>query len=308
MELHVWGTTDQLAILDADCLAATWYMALAVPHTDFTIVTSSNTDLSSSGRLPVLTHSEGQADGFLDIIRFLRTKGYDLAADESLTKEQTAINYGLLMYVQDKLELITEYTLYLNKDNYEKYTRSIYSLYLPFPMQYNTPLQYRSHARANCARIGLKVEDKTDVEEEMLKNVPTVSKVQQLKHDNMIEEKLVLKNSVTNMKCINQLQESIRVINQLQLELGSHPVDNIFSTTTMTSSDLLLLAHLYIITHKDLPDQFIRTFLQRTSPEILARVDQNLKVVQDAISKIQRRGPTFWESPNIVNAVRHLVV
>lgn len=304
MELHVWGTPEKLAIIDADCLATIWYMALTVPSRNFKIITSSNTDISKSGKLPTLRVVNDQYDGFLDIIRYLAEQGYDL--DESLSKEQRALNHGLLLYLQDKFQIITDYTLFLNKDNYEKYSRSIFKNYLPFPMQYNTPLHYRSIAKINCSRIGLTVEDKTEIEQEMLQNVPTVSKVQQLKHESMIEDKLIMKNSVSNMKCLNYLKSQIEIIINLKNELGNDDEKNIFGDK-ITTSDLVLLSHLYIETHTILPDQFITNYLLKISPIFLETKTTNLQIIQSKFSSIQIESPTFKDSPNLLNSIKYLL-
>lgn len=305
MELHVWGTPDKLAIIDADCLATIWYMALIVPIEKFQIITSSNTDISKSGKLPTLRlENNEQYDGFLDIIRYLSEQGYDL--DKSLNKEQKALNHGLLLYIQDKFQIITDYTLFLNKSNYESYTRSIFKNYLPFPMQYNTPLHFRSIAKKNCERIGLTIEDKTEIEQEMLKNVPTVSKVQQLKHESMIEDKLVLKNSVSNMKCLNYYQNLIETIIKMQKELGNDTKINIFGDQ-ITTCDLILLAHLYIQTHQSLPDQFITNYLINLSPGFLETKTSNLQKIELKLSKIKIESPLFKDSPNLLNSIRYLL-
>jgi len=305
MELHVWGTPEELAIIDADCLATIWYMTLIVPHEKFQIITSSNTDLSKSGKLPTLRSDDGQYDGILNIIRYLNELGYDL--DANLSKEQRALNHGLLLYIQDKFQIITDYTLFLNKENYEQYSRSIFKNYLPFPMQYNTPLHYRSLAKTNCSRIGLTVEDKTEVEQEMLQNVPTVSKVQQLKHESMIEDRLTIKNSVSNMKCLNYFQNSIETIINMQKELGNQDKQNIFGEG-ITTADLLFLAHLHIQTNDKLPDQFLTNFLMKLSPKLLETKVNNLQLIQSKSSTLNIQGPTFKDSPNLINSIKHLFV
>jgi sorting and assembly machinery component 37 len=279
-------------------------MAMCVPPEAFEVVTSNNTDLSPSGSLPTLKHQEGQVDGYLDIIRYLNAQGYSL--ENRLNKEHSAINEGLILYVQDRFQLITDYTLFLNKDNYEKYTRGLYSRYLPFPMQYNTAIASRSKAKLSCGRAGLKVEDKTEVEEEMMKNVPSVSKVQKMNYESMIEDKLTLRNSVTNMSCIKEIQSSLEKVVQLKKELGGESI-YLFGDS-VTSSDLIIMAHLYGWTHKDLPDQFISTYLIRCFPHWLNILQRTMSQVEPLLENIQIRGPMFWESPNLFNSVRHLLI
>lgn len=279
-------------------------MALSVPLQEYEVVTSSNTDVSLSGELPTLIHEDGQVNGFLDILRFLNEKGFML--ESSLSKEQNALNEGLILYVEDKFQLITDYCLFLNKSNYEKYTRSLYSQYLPFPMQYNVPINDRSRAKANCSRIGLNVEDKTEVEEEMMRSVPSISKIQKIKQESMIEEKLIIKNSVTNMSCLRQVQEFVDCVMQLQRELGSNGA-HLFGDK-ITSGDLIVLAHIYVWTHKDLPDQFIRTFLDRVQPDLVPKLDLAMAQIEEAMDNVQIRGPAFLESPNLFNTVKHLLL
>jgi sorting and assembly machinery component 37 len=304
-QLHVWGHEDNLAIIDAECLAAVWYLSLVLPADAFEIVTSSNVNLSNSGQLPSL-HITGDErySGYLEIIRYLNSHGHDL--DGSLDAEARAINNGLLFYIQENLQKITDYTLFLNKDNFEKYSRGIFGNYLPFPMQYNTPIHFRSLAKDKCSSIGLTVEDKTEVEEEMLKNVPTVSKVQKLKNESLIEEKLIMKNSLSNMKCLNLLKNYLEVIGKLKKELKSK--GNIFHNDMLSSSDLLFLSHIFVQTNKVLPDQFITTFIEKFEPGLISLRDSNLAKVDEALEKVTIKCPTFSQSPNLFNAVRNLLV
>lgn len=306
MEVHVWGAGAKLAIVDAECLAIVWLLALTVPKDKFKVVTSSNVDLSDNGKLPLLRDEGGvQVEGFINIVRYLSEKGYSL--DGFLDMEHQAINHGLILFIQDKLHIITDYTLYLNKDNYEKYTRSIYGKYLGFPLQYNTPIHYRSLAKTNCARIDLTVEDKTEIEEEMLKNVPTVSKIQQLQNESMIEEKLLIKNSLTNMKCLNKLKKYIDIILNLKKEIGIIDEYNLLSNK-LTTSDLLLIANLFVITNKVLPDQFISSFLTKFYPSLAENyLAKNLKVIDKACEGVSIQPATFSDSPNLFNKLRYSI-
>lgn len=312
MELHVWGTPSEISLLSPQSIAIYWYMSLCVPSELYEVVTSCNTDLSLSGQLPTLIcHGEGtQYDGLMDILRYLDQQGFSL--DTGLLREQRAINEGLVLYVEDKFQLITDYCLFLNKSNYEQYTRSLYSKYLPFPMQYNAPIVARSRAKLNCERIGLKVEDKSQVTEEMMKNVPSVSKIHRMKYESMIEDKLLMKNSVTNMSCLRQLDEYVGRVLELQAELNAnHEGDTLglFGENKLTSGDLIILAHIYVWTSAALPDQFIKTFLDKSYPHISTHLEQLLQErINPATDHVQIRLPSFTESPNLFNSIKHRVM
>lgn len=293
IQLHVWGSGKQLALVDAECIAACWYLSLAVPTNKFEIITSSN--ISISGQLPTLAHNEEKCVGYLEIIRYLSSIGYDL--DSFLDDEEKAINTGLIYYIEENLSKITDYTLFLNKDNFEKYSRGIFKEYLPFPMQYNTPIAFRTKAKDKCFSLGSTVEDKSQVEKEMIKNVPTVSKVQQLKNESLIEEKLIIKNSLSNMKCLNLFKTFIEIILNLKKELNSN--ENLINDISISSSDLLFLSHLFIETNEVLPDNFINTFLQTFNPDLIEWKNKNLAKINEKLTNI--RPPSFTESANLFN-------
>ncbi|CCH44865.1 Sorting assembly machinery [Wickerhamomyces ciferrii] len=305
MELHVWGKPEELAIISPNCLIISWYMSLTIPLDKFKIITSSNNNISQNGELPVLRVEGEQYNGVSDIIRYLVDQGYDL--NSGLTKEEKALNDGISIFLMDKFNIITDYFIFLNKLNYENYTRSIYGQYLSFPLQYNTPLGYRSQAKSNCSRVGLTVEDKTEVEEEMLQNVPTVSKVQQLKNESLIEDKLIMKNSLTNMKCLNLLDSYIEKLFNLHKELGTSPKTTFFNS--LSTADLILLSHLFIQTNDKFPDQFIKKFLDLKYPGWLdGKFNIFNEKIKPMINQIKLESPGFNDSPNLLNFIRYALI
>ncbi|KAH3675434.1 hypothetical protein WICMUC_002723 [Wickerhamomyces mucosus] len=306
MELHVWGNHLEFAIIDPESIATIWYLTETVPTSEFTVIPSSNNNLAKTGRLPTLVISQNQSiDGYISIVRYLSLKGYK-SLDEKLNQEERAINQSLITFIKNEVSKIVDYSLYLNKKNYENYTRAIFGKYLAFPLQYNTPILFKSKAKARCELIGLTIDDNVDIESDMLNQIPTISsKIQKLKREQMIEYKLLIKNSKNNMKCLNYLQLNfIEFLNKLIRELGHkgeiYPIFN----QEMTSGELLLLSYLNTLLSPQLPDQFISNYLKVSIKEenyntIISKIEE----LNSNLLKVIKRQPKLWkESANIFNS------
>lgn len=133
MELHVWCPIPGSPTLDSACLAALW-LANESDH-EVQIMQSSATHLSPSGALPLLIDDNGvKITGLVEIAEHL---GHEIQADE----------LALVAYLQ-QLDVITQWTLYLVKENYEDVTRPEISHQIPFPMQYNAALARQKYAQS----------------------------------------------------------------------------------------------------------------------------------------------------------------
>ncbi|KAH3683331.1 hypothetical protein WICPIJ_005698 [Wickerhamomyces pijperi] len=318
MELHVWGNKDEFAIIDPESIASIWLLNELLDKSNFTVVPSSNNKLSPTGKLPVLLQNGQVIDGYQNIVQYLATT-QGLSLDSELTPQEQAFNQSLTIFAQTELSLITNYSLYLNKENYEKYTRGIFSHYLAFPLQYNTPISLRSLAKTKCLEIGLIVEDKSDLEEDMLKSIPTISsKIRKMKNDQMIEYKLLMKNSKTNFKCLNYVQSNlIDFLNGLRTELNNSNktktnIDNaieilpIFqkSDKVFSSGELLILAYLNTLLSPKLPDQFINDYIKVSVDSTnLQFITKEIQRLNEGLKSVSTRKPKFWgESANILNS------
>lgn len=309
MELHVWGNQDEFAIIDPESIASIWLLNLLLPKSDFTVIPSSNDKLAPTGKLPCLFHEQKIVDGYKNIVQYLESLRYSL--DSDLSSYQQAVNQSLTIYAQTELSLMTNYSLYLNKRNYEEYTRGVFSHYLSFPLQYNTPISFRSLAKTKCLEIGLMVEDKSDLEEDMLKSVPTISsKIQKLKSDQMIEYKLLMKNSKTNFKCLNYVQSNlIDFLNRLNMEIQPNDERNIdifpvFQKDQIKSSgELLILSYLNTLLSSKLPDQFIRDYIKVSiSSSNMDLILSEIEKMNDLLKSTPTRPAKFWgEFANILN-------
>lgn len=165
LTLHVWGDNHELSIISPECVASAWMLIQS--GQEYEIVTSCNTNMSDIHQLPVLIQHTNEEDheenngeakqidekairkyqGFTEISHFLTTN--QPQSSESL------LDLATLNLLQTKLSLINEYNLYVCTQNYEKYTRKLFSRYFPFPMMYNQPLKYYNNAVEKVKMIGL---------------------------------------------------------------------------------------------------------------------------------------------------------
>lgn len=140
--LHVWGDETGVSVISPECLAASWILAGFAE--EYEVVTSSNTNLSDTRRLPVLYADDGtKQHGYLEIARFL-------------TGRPPCLNELALMDAcLEQLHIIHLYNLYVSPSNYTQFTRKQFQKYLPFPMMYNQPLKFHAEALAHVESVGL---------------------------------------------------------------------------------------------------------------------------------------------------------
>ncbi|ODV96195.1 hypothetical protein PACTADRAFT_49585 [Pachysolen tannophilus NRRL Y-2460] len=287
MELHVWGSYKDGVIsnFDPECLAAIYYIMFT--ETDVKVVPSSN---SFNYKLPYLKKNDGEAiSGYESIVAYLeKENGGKL--DNWLSNEQFLLNNGLKVFIMDKIHSLTQYVLFLNKENYEQYTRGLFKKLLPFPMQYNAPLVYRDDAVKRCSNVGLNLdtgmllggvgyEDSTIEEllesEKKLKNTPNLTRLHSQKQQEKLNELLLRKNSINNMHCIHLAESYYNRILEFSRENNRNDDFSLFIFgEQLSSSDLLFFAQLNCQTLDVLPNNFMKIYLNFKFPNLIAKLEK----------------------------------
>ncbi|EDK42929.1 hypothetical protein LELG_01107 [Lodderomyces elongisporus NRRL YB-4239] len=156
IQLHVWGLQDKVSIISPQCVASVWLACLVLDSKAFEVVTSNNTNLSTSGEFPILLLENGQCiSGYLAIALYLLSNYTSLETLQVLNNRQQLINVGLVSQLTETLEIINQYNLFINTTNYEKYTRKLLSNFYPFPMMYNLSLSFYNTAQQKVKLLGL---------------------------------------------------------------------------------------------------------------------------------------------------------
>ncbi len=171
----------------------------------------------------------------------------------------------LLFFIQENISALTLYTLFLNRQNYEGFSRGHFIQFLPFPMQYNAPLEQRSYAKSQCSKIGLAIESKKTVTYDITKDLPALTKLHATQQQKRITEVMEQRGSKTTIKCMNYAIEFYQTVLDLKKSSGA----KFCFGNELSSSDLLLESHFLAQTDDRLPDQFLKPFLKTNLPSLV---------------------------------------
>lgn len=333
LELHVWGN-EGVSIIEPECIAAAWLLSIhLVPQkVKFKIVTSNNTNLAKTGRLPLLIAPDAIAyrkyEGFTEIANYISTKyptdSHKFIPDGKLSSKDQLVNSTLQSYVKKTLHNVHQYNLYVNTKNYENYTRKLFSKYLPFPMMYNQPLKFYTDACEKAKLIGLGSSStgflgfggaSDDVAETELVNDDEEEEESQERPLSALHEKVILKKSKdkaamkesrNSLRCVSLLhgytEHLIKLFEELNPSLPV-PYAYLFKPKKISSSELLLYAYIHSITFSDLPDQTLREHLKSEFPALFEFASTMITALQANMKSENLRNAQGKEIPSFWNEV-----
>lgn len=299
VELHVWGLNNQVSIISPECLASAW--ALGQKLDNFQIICSNNTNISDIGKLPVLIDNNTKYQGFEQIIRYL-----DYKFDDSTLN---LLDQSLIALFLNKFEILSQYNLYIVRENYDNFTIKLFKDYLPFPMMYNQPLKFYGYAQNQVSILGLNnsnkgffkfgniqseipptetVDDKSDDEVALT----ALHEKQLLKKNKKKQDLTEFKNCFKVSKILNESILDVTEIYKKNLNLLDGP------------NRLLLQAYLTSYTDNDLSNQFIKLSLESHKDF----VDDILKSTKELNENIIENfaTPKSYQAPTLINEVKYL--
>lgn len=264
IELHVWGHESEISVISPECLASAWLLKLHLTPQDiaFKIITSSNTNLSNTDRLPLMLVPKDRKvekekyEGFHNISKYVSSSfgpgqlasGINFLPNEGISsKEKQLINSSLISFIENKIHNINQYNLYINTKNYEKYTRKLFQHYFPFPMMYNQPLKFYHAAQKQIQAIGLTA-NKTgffsisgtdnvaqteyfndDMEEDNETDQVALSALHEKQLLAKSKNKDLLKESKNSLRCLNLINEYTNCVVLLYHEHNPSSTPDLFS-------------------------------------------------------------------------------
>lgn len=277
--IHLWGLNDEPSLISPESIAICWVLqSKGCKNVD--VVFSNNTDLSPSGELPLLIDESGKKySGIFSIV-------------EKMFPQDSLLELALLKFVQDEMNRYTEYELYLDAVNYNKYTSKIYSYLLHWPFWYNTPLGKRNRAEELCQDITVDIPDIEDISEEnnMMDDASDMaqSKVFRVTQDNKSRQ----------LKKLKQLKNHSRFLSKLDTTLKQwFAARKTCNKQILLPADLLLGAHIKVLTSLPQGD-LLRTHLEDRYPEWYLSIKSTIEKHTGSI--IPNRPPRFVESGNIL--------
>lgn len=294
--IHMWGLEEKPSLISPESIGLYWflngyYSKLQVAH-EIEFVFSNNTDLSPNEELPLLVLGDNKISGFVNIVDYLMQ---DLTSEID-DKGTALLQSSLLQYTSSDLTVLTNYQLYLNKENYETFTRRHFCRLLYWPMWYNTPLHYRAVARERCEDL---LGYLPSEEEEALSGSTEPSELAQSKtfkvtQQNKRKGKEELQNAKFNMQYLNKLSEHMKVWIQVRERAMSEKV---------IPADLLMWANIYV--QLQLPDKDkVATHLSQTlGSDFFATLQKQLDLCSHFEPIIPFREPTFQEQGNAIMSI-----
>ncbi|GME67147.1 unnamed protein product [[Candida] boidinii] len=217
--------------------------------------------------------------------------------------EYKILQDGLTEYVVEYCNIITNYCLFVNKENYEQFTRKLFPNYLPFPLQYNSTIEFRNNAIKICESYGLTDSnnhnnnssgnntnndngtelDEIKLIENNLKNLPVLNHNHKTSVTNQISELVNRKNYLINLNCIHFTDDFYYQLTKFKKELKINSNSNSNSNTNVnskfifsdlpTTAEILLYSNLYIQTIKnDLPNKFMKIFIEEKYNDFIKRI------------------------------------
>lgn len=301
MELHVWGALGDLVSFTPECLAAIYYVNLVVPKGEVVVVQSSNTHLNELGQLPSLRCKDKNIGGFNNIVRYLRDSGYDL--EGGLTKEGQAKDKVFTSFIDTKFTVLSYYAAYLDNENYEQVIRPLFSQLLPFPMQYNVPLNQRAIARNRCAEAGLTERQRPNTQSlQKFKKQMGVSQVQQESDEREQKQRELLEDAKDNLKAFNYIKEVLESLfeDNQNLNQGLFMIQE----DTLSVCDVLLLAHLHWHLSDELKSSALRSLVNNHYPVLKEYYQKGMEKLDLHINFKQ---PDPEDIPSLYNKIKSVL-
>lgn len=339
LELHVWGHDGDLSIIDPESRACAWLLSLHLSAIDvpFEVVTSCNTNLADTRKLPVLIVSGGpkqeKHEGFYSIVEFvssLHPAESKFIPNGRLSSTEMLVNLTLTKYIQNTFHCIHQYNMYVNSRNYSQFTRKQFSSLLPFPMYYNQPLKMYDNACEQVTMIGLSapssgffgfsgpvpstetVKDSDDEDDDEDYDTSDPIALSAL-HEKVIlaknkDKELLLELSM-GIRCLRVVDDNLKHVMTLFKDLNADsPVEfaHLFRPTKISASEILLYAYIYSMVHPSLPDHFVRDYISEKFQPFFLFSATIIEALNECLSKGDFRDAVGDEVPSLWNELKRL--
>lgn len=297
----MWGALGDLVSFTPECLAAIYYMNLVVPREKVVVVRSSNTHLNELGQLPSLRHNEKNIGGFNNIVRYLRKLGYSL--EGKLSRQDKARDKAFTSFIDTKFTVLSYYAAYLDNENYEGVIRPLFTQLLPFPMQYNVPLNQRAIARNRCAEAGLTERQRPNTQSlQKFKRQMGVSQIQQESDEREQKQRELLEDAKDNLKALNYVNEVLESL----FEDNRNLKDGLFIVQehSLSVCDVLFLAHLHWHLSDELKSSVLRSLIHSNYPALMEYYQKGMKRLD---LQVNFREPDPEDIPSLYNKIKSIL-
>ncbi|SJM83843.1 related to Sorting assembly machinery 37 kDa subunit [Zygosaccharomyces bailii] len=291
---YLWGEEGKPSLVSPESIALYWFLnGYYEERMSSEIVFANNTDLSPNEELPLLVNGSKRLSGFVNIVNSLAEREEDgTGANEDI--EMLLLRDGLLEYTNE-LTVLTDYQLYLNRVNYETFTRGAFSKLLYWPMWYNTPINYRALTRQRCTdTLGyLLHDDDPDKLDDF--NIDSAnlaqSKTFKVSQARKMRSKEELQNAKHNVQFLEELTRHLEIWIQIREHIKSDKV---------ITADLLMWANVYVQLNLPEGGRIGKHIASKLGDDFLQTLKVQLKVCSSLETKVPQRDPTFQEQGNVI--------
>ncbi|AGO11901.1 AaceriADR136Cp [[Ashbya] aceris (nom. inval.)] len=281
--IHLWGVDGSPSLISPESIALFWLVNTF--EIECTVVFSNNAHLSPREELPLYLGEDGSAAyEYQEIVELL------------LARELSLEERSLLCWAAERCGELSDYQLYINRKNYEQYTRRVFSQLLPWPLWYNSPVQGRERARRRCG-VGAAPAPAAAPARDAEKELAQHSKTLQVTQEQRARDEKALADVAAEMEYTAALDRALQPWIAARGELGE-----------LGPAELLLGAHLYV--QQQLPDGArVTTHLRAHYPALCdgllrACVERALALRATAVAV---RAPTSAEAPSVPRALYRYV-
>ncbi|EDO15888.1 hypothetical protein Kpol_1019p8 [Vanderwaltozyma polyspora DSM 70294] len=298
--IHLWGYDNVPSLISPESIALFWFLNTKLNDetlNDIEIVFSNNVGMSATGKLPILIQDELEVFGFANITNYLiklnSTDGKNGDEGESL------LETALFAFLENKINILVDYQLYLDKKNYDSFTRKQFPKLMYWPMWNYTPSLKRSEVRSNFENVigYLPHSDDKDYldEKDDLEDVAAdmaQSKTFKIKNKLKQRKREELKAIGYNLQFNNRLVELLKMWDTVRGNLN---------TEIEITSDLLFWANMYILFNLPTGNN-IKTHITKSLGEsYIDMLNDKISLVSTKSNyKVTIRDPNFNEQGNII--------
>ncbi|KAG0699643.1 outer mitochondrial membrane transport complex protein-domain-containing protein [Suillus ampliporus] len=268
--LHIWPSRWNLPSIDPSCVAAVFYLQLAIPG-KFEVVECTNPDVSPSGKLPFLTHGHAAVSSLPAIISFVSSlaKSTTLPGasdlDASLSAPQRAKRTAWCAHVETHIGDLVAYSFYSLDDNFRKLTNPTMASILPIPQCYYVPGRIREMHRPRLEAAGLWKQSASEPEKDSFGK-------RQKKDDPKDEYARAFERDKVSV----QAKASFALYANLLKE------QKFFFGERLTTIDVYLASYILLLLDPPFPDQLMRSILEVSYPKLV----EHARHVQTEVSQI----------------------
>ncbi|KAF9475862.1 hypothetical protein BDN70DRAFT_953795 [Pholiota conissans] len=265
--LHIWPGHWGLPSFDPLCVAAVLYLQQAVPG-QFILKECSNPDVSPTGQLPFLLHEQHSVASFPSIVKYvsgLRNADYktypNANLDANLSPREKAQRTAWSAHAESHLGDIVYHYLYSNQDNWMGLTRITLASMFAVPQKYYAPTRIRDtyHQRLLAAGLWKPFADEPLVDSPFAREIKPVEKKKQ-----EIKKNPALSQAFEREKVLEKARTELDIYRELLDDK-----DFIFQDR-LSSIDILLAAHIILLTDPPYPDPVLKDLVTETYPTLLA--------------------------------------